>query len=178
MARPACRIAFARRLVQCVTRREDDVIVAGMALRRTHVADAAVTMLEVVPVHERGSPDTGCAQIIETRGRELRPVLRGAEQRLGVGVVVADPGSRVRGFDAQPVEHRQHRGGLERGTVITVQHRSGLKGCNVFSECRATHQVSSMFGSVAVVHLPAHDLAAVQVQDQIQVEPSTGYGCR
>ena len=67
MARPARRIAFTRRLVQCVTRREDYVIVASMALRRTHVTDAAVTMLEIVTVHERGSPGTGCAQIIETR---------------------------------------------------------------------------------------------------------------
>jgi hypothetical protein len=33
--------------------------------------------------------------------------------------------------------------------------------------------MGSMAGIVALVHLPAHDLA-VQVQDQVQVKPLTG----
>jgi hypothetical protein len=65
--------------------REKRTIVAGMTLRRRHVADATMAMLEVVPVHETGSTGTGCVQVLEAFGRKLRPLLRGAEQRLGVG---------------------------------------------------------------------------------------------
>ena len=68
-----------------MTCREKRTVVAGMTLRRRHVADAAMTMLEVVPVHETGSPGAGSIQVLEACGRKLRPVLRGAEQRLGVG---------------------------------------------------------------------------------------------
>ena len=58
-------------------------------------------------------------------GWELWPVLGGTEQRLGIGVIVADARPGVRGLDAQPVEHRQYRGGLERGAVVAVQHGLG-----------------------------------------------------
>ncbi len=68
-------------------------------------------------------------------------------------------------------EHRQHRGGLERGAVVPVQHRLGLERGDAFGQRRAAHQVRGMAGIVGVAHLPAHDLAAVQIQDQVQVEP-------
>lgn len=41
--------------------------------------------------------------------RELRPVLHRPEQRLDERVVTAHARSRVRGFDAQPVQHGEHR---------------------------------------------------------------------
>jgi hypothetical protein len=67
-----------------VTRGEKRMIVAGMTLRRRHVADAAMTMLEVVPLHETGSLDASSVQVLEACDRKLRPVLRGSEERLGV----------------------------------------------------------------------------------------------
>ena len=72
-------------------------------------------------MHEVGGPSTRSLKADEAPGGELRAVLGCAKQRLRVGAVIAHPGSRVRGFDAQPVEHRQHRGGLERRAVITMQ---------------------------------------------------------
>src|SRR3954470_4211399 len=51
-AAPAPRIGFARLLVQGMAGGEDGAVAAGMALRRGDVADAAVTVLVVVPEHE------------------------------------------------------------------------------------------------------------------------------
>ena len=78
-------------------------------------------MIHVLPVYEVGGPITRSLKADEAPGGELRAVLGCAKQRLRVGVVIAHPGSRVRGFDAQPVEHRQHRGGLESRAVVTMQ---------------------------------------------------------
>jgi hypothetical protein len=107
-------MALSGRGIHGITGSEDRVIFTLMALRRADVADAAVAMLDVVPVHETAGPGAGGLQILEAPRRKLWAVLGGAEERFGVGVVVADPGPRVGGLDAQPVEHRQHRGGLER----------------------------------------------------------------
>src|ERR1700760_3720256 len=41
------------------------------------------------------------------------------------------------------------------------------------SERRAPGQMSSMLGTVSVMHLEADDLAAVKVQDQVEVEPAS-----
>ena len=77
------------------------LIFAFVALRWAHVLDAAVTVIDVVPVHEVGGPSTRSLKADEALGVELRAVLGVAKQRLRVGVVIAHPGSRVRGFDAQ-----------------------------------------------------------------------------
>ena len=86
-------------------------------------------MIHVLPVYEVGGPSTRSLKADEAPGGELRAVLGCAKQRLRVGVVIAHPGSRVRGFDAQPVEHRQHRGGLERRAVVTMQTRVDIRPC-------------------------------------------------
>jgi len=123
VARPARGVALARLRLARVTRGQDRVIVAGMTLCRADVADAAVAVLDVVPAHEVRRPGPRLVQIDEALGREIRPVLGGAEQRLREGVVVAHARARVRGLDAQPVQHRQHRRRLERGAVVAVKHR-------------------------------------------------------
>lgn len=92
-----------------------------------------MSVIDVVPVYEVGGPSTLSLKADEAPGGELRAVLGCAKQRLRVGVVIAHPGSRVRGFDAQSVEHRQHRGGLERRAVVpckaalTVGHSDPLR---------------------------------------------------
>jgi hypothetical protein len=53
-----------------------------------------------------------------------------------------------------------------------MQHRLGAQGGNALGQRRAAHQMHGMVGVVAVMHLPADDLAAVQVEDQVQVEPA------
>jgi len=49
-----------------------------------------VTVLDVVPTHELGSPAACCIEVVEAARRERRPVLRGAKQALDERVVVAD----------------------------------------------------------------------------------------
>jgi hypothetical protein len=124
-------------------------------------------------MHESGRPGPGLIQAGEALGGELGAVLGRAEQRLGVGVVVADTGPRVRGLHAQPVQHRQHRRGFECRAVVAMQHRLGVHAGDALGQRGAAHQVHGVVGVVAGMHLGAHDLAAVQVQDQVQVEPAT-----
>ena len=83
------------------------VVLAGMSLARADISDSAVQVLDVVPVHECVGPPPGLIQIFESTSHKLRSVLGGSESRFGKGVIVADPGSGVRRFDAEPVEHRQ-----------------------------------------------------------------------
>ncbi len=83
---------------------------------------------------------TSLVEVGKALGGELRPVLGRTEQRLGVSVVVAHAGSRVRGLDAQPVEHRQYRRSLERGAVVAVQHRLCAQRGNALGQRGAAHQ--------------------------------------
>ena len=167
VAGPTCWVALPGLDVEVVASRQDGLVVAGVALLRADISDAAVAMIDVVPTHEFASPGPGLVQTGEAFGREVGPVLGRAEQRLGVGVVVADTRARVRGLDAQPVQHRQHRGGLQRGAVVAMKHGLGVNGGDALGQRRAAHQVHSMVRVVTVVNLGAHDLAAVQVQDQV-----------
>jgi hypothetical protein len=70
---------------------EHGAILPGMTLRRGNVADAAVAVPVIVPLHEPHRPLPGVVQVDEPLERELRPILRCAEQRLGEGVVIAHP---------------------------------------------------------------------------------------
>jgi hypothetical protein len=69
------------------------------------------------------------------------------------------------------MQHRQHRGGLERGTVVAVQRGLDLHRVNALGQCRAFDQVRGVQRVVGVVNLEADDLATEDIQDQIQVEP-------
>ena len=69
-------------LVHRMASGQNGVILPRVALLRTHVADAAVPMFDVVPVHETGSPLSRCVQVGEALGRELWSVLCGAKQGL------------------------------------------------------------------------------------------------
>jgi len=51
------------------------VVLAGMPLVRTDVADSAVKMLDVVPVYELAGPVSGLIQIFESTSNILWPVL-------------------------------------------------------------------------------------------------------
>lgn len=72
--------------------RKDRDVVAFMALCRADVADAAVPVIVVVPMHELARPLARGAQIRKALFWELRPVLRRAEQAFDEGVVVAHAG--------------------------------------------------------------------------------------
>ena len=81
-ARPARWVALLGLKVQRVPCRQDGLILAGVTLLRADVADAAVTVINVVPAHEFSGPGAGCVQRFKALHRELRAVLGRAEQRL------------------------------------------------------------------------------------------------
>ena len=78
--------------------RYDGVSRAATTLARGHVADAAVSVLIVLPAHEFSCPRAGGVEVSEVFGGELGAVLGGAEQRLRVGVVIADVGREYGGL--------------------------------------------------------------------------------
>lgn len=45
---------------------------------------------------------------------------------------------------------------------------------NALGQCRALDQMRRVVGVVAVVNPEAHDLAAVHIQEQVQIEPTPG----
>src|SRR5690606_29428772 len=105
----------------------DLVIVTGMTLRRAHKANAAVSMLVVVPSDELTGPTACSCQVGEAGGWELRSILRRTEQRFDERVVITHARSRVRGLDAQPVQHGQHRRRFHCRAVVAVENGLSLE---------------------------------------------------
>src|SRR4051812_1533977 len=62
---------------------------------------------------------------------------------------------------------------LQGCAVVAVQHGAHRLGMHPLGERRSPGQVSSMLGTVSVMHLIADDLAAVEVEDQVEVEPAS-----
>src|SRR3990167_4221132 len=71
-ARPTSGVERASARVQRMPRSQDRLIFTVMALSRADVADAAVTMVVVVPTHEAGGPGPGLIAIAEALGGGLR----------------------------------------------------------------------------------------------------------
>ena len=71
------------------------MVFPGMPLGGGDVAQAAVAVLDVVPVHEVLSPLAGFVQAGEAARREFGAVLRRFEERFDEGVVVGHPGART-----------------------------------------------------------------------------------
>ena len=83
--------------------------------------NATVAMLKVVPAHETHGPGPSRVKRFKPFARKLGTVLGGPEQRLRVGIVITHPWTGIGRFDAQPLQHGQHRRGPERGAVVAVQ---------------------------------------------------------
>src|SRR4051812_359517 len=71
------------------------------------------------------------------------------------------------------MQHRQNRRCLQGCAVVAVQHGAHRLGMHPLGERRSPGQVSRMLGTVSVMHLKADDLAAVEVEDQVEVEPAS-----
>lgn len=99
IARPARRVALACAKVQLMAGGQNRQVFAGVPLGRADVTDAAVAMIEVVPMHEASRPGPRLVEVGKAPGGELRTVLGDAEQRLGIGIVVTHARPGVRGLD-------------------------------------------------------------------------------
>src|SRR3954454_12430404 len=131
-------------------------------------ADRAVAMFLIVPSHETGNPALRVLPAGEPRCRPVRPVLAGAEQGFGERVVVADPWPAVGGDDAKPLEGGLHGRALHRAAVVGVQDKRA--GEAALGPDRLAHEIGGQLGSFVLVDLPADDLAAVDIEDQVEVE--------
>src|ERR1700733_4344378 len=99
---PPSWVVFPRSLIDRMPRLEQRAILPSMALCRGNIADAAVAVLMVVPLHKTRRPLPRGVEVGKPFGRKLRPILHGAKQRFGKGVVIAHPRPRVRRLDAEP----------------------------------------------------------------------------
>ena len=71
------------------------------------------------------------------------------------------------------LQHRQHRGGLERGAVVAVQHRFVDAACRPSaSAVRRTRLTSVIELSLSCTSKPTI-LRLIQVEDQVQVKPAS-----
>src|SRR3954467_10604521 len=125
-------------------------------------------MFLIVPGHETGDPALRVLLAGEARCRPVRPVLAGAEQGFGEWIIVADPRPAVGGDDAEPLERGLHGGALHRAAVVGVQAEGA--GEAALGPDRLAHEIGGQLGALAFVALPADDLAAEDVEDQVEVE--------
>src|SRR5690625_3254872 len=131
-------------------------------------------VLMVAPVDEVTDPLARGLERGEAGLGKVRHVFAGPEQRFDEGVVVADPRSAERGGDPELAEHDLHRLAFYRTAVVTVKHQR-LSGAALLPD-GALDQVAGVHGTLVLVHFPAHDLAAEQVQDQVQEEEAAADG--
>src|ERR1700712_5876960 len=83
---PAPWIALPGCLVERVALSERGPILPGMALRGGDVADAAVSVLMIVPMGKAHGPFPGGLQIGKSRGGEVGPILARSEERLSESI--------------------------------------------------------------------------------------------
>jgi hypothetical protein len=74
VAGPACWIEFASPEVQGMSGSQNRMIIACMALSGADVTNAAVTVVEVVPMNEIGGPGACLIEIGKALGGEFRSV--------------------------------------------------------------------------------------------------------
>lgn len=90
---PAFRMGLPGTLVGSLSQGEDLLCLATVTLSRCHIPQGAVTVLVVVPVLEVMHPLVRLFKRGEALRGEAGALLQRAEERFGVGVVVADSGA-------------------------------------------------------------------------------------
>src|SRR5918912_2989894 len=143
-------------------------VLSGVSGAGRDEPDRAMAVFVVVPGHEMSDPALRVVLAGETRCWPVRPVLAGPEQGFGEGVIVADPRSAVGGDDAEPLEGGLHGGALHWAAVVGVQDEGA--GEAALGPDRLAHELGGQLGTFALVDLPADDLAAVDIEDQVEVE--------
>ena len=87
-AGPACRVELMCTRVLIVSRGQNRIVLAGVALRRADVANAFVAVLEVVPAYKASSSNSCLMQVGKAFNGALRAVFGRAKQRFGAGVAI------------------------------------------------------------------------------------------
>ena len=173
---PAPGFLGAAGLVELFALGQEEDVLAGVFLLRGDEAQGAVAMVVVVPLDELVGPLPGFPHIGEAPGRQGGVVFSGSEEGLGVGVVVADARARVRGGDAQLIHQREDGSGLQGTSVVPVQDKGGLLGGDVFGQAGPAQKSPGVLGVFVLPDLPGKDLAAEQVEDDVELVKASGQG--
>jgi len=154
---------------------QDGEIVAVVTISGGHEADAAVLVLEVVPADEGGHPLTGVLDGGKSVARVRWTVLHRPEQRLGERVVVGHARPAERRDDAEPLEGGEHGRALHGGTIVGVQHPASQVDRRMSLGPDAVDECARQLRRLLRVYLPAKDLAAPYVEDEVQEEELTAH---
>ena len=144
-------------------------------------ADGAVQVLAIIPTGEGFHPSLGICFCGKALCRPVRSIFAGSEQSLREWVVVADPGAAVGRGDAELLHRGFHRGTFhplpgsacpcmhERGAAIVGVQNKRLHKASL-GQHRLPDQGGRQVCTFALMHLPANNLAAEDVDDQIELE--------
>jgi len=118
--RPAFRMLASCGFIDCFPLFKQGLIQTLVPLFWCDKLNPAMTMLGVVPAYEAVYPCPCFAYIAKAIGRPCRAIFQCSEQRLRVGVIIADPGSTEWRADTQFIHFGQHCEALHRSPVIWV----------------------------------------------------------
>jgi len=158
----------ARGLIDSVPAGQQVPVVTAMARLEGDKADGAVTMFGVVPAHEGLHSVTRVFDRRKPLGRPCRTALAGPEQGFREGIIVADARPAERGDDAEALHSDLHRSTLHGAAVVGVQGQRA--GKTPFCPNCTLQKPGSELGALALMDLPADDLAVVDVHDQVEIE--------
>ncbi len=142
-------------------------MLSPVTLPRSYKSYGAVMMGFVVPLHEVLSPEPRGLQVFEALRGKDGPVFVGPEERFRVGIIVAHPGPAPAGNDAQGSAGFLEDGSFHGAPVVRVEYQRSSS--YLLGEHRPGYEFCRMFFGFSFPDLPAHDEAAVDVENQIEV---------
>ena len=128
-----------------------------------------MTVLAVVPSKECLAVASGIFDAAKAL-REVGAVFHGLELRLRVGVVIRGVGAAVALGHVQVDQQTGHRLGAHGRAAIRVQRERALR--HIVASHGIGNQLLGQLGTLARRNQPAYDVAAEDVQDDVQVEAS------
>ena len=140
---------------------------AVMDDRRHQQSDSRVMMLVVVVVKKLAAEFSGILNASESI-RKLRAVLHRLELRFRVRVVIGNMRSRVALDHAQVTEQQSNGLASHRCSTICVNRQ--LVTCDFLLPAGFGNQALGQGSTFSMGDHPAHDVAAEDVQDHVQVE--------
>src|SRR5690554_7628125 len=126
-------------------------------------------MLGVVPANEPVYPPPCFLQRGKATGGPLRPVLQYPEQRFNEGIIVADPGTAVRGQHAQFFQLGLHGLRLHRRTVIRVQHQRLVQ--TLFTQLATLQELGGILATLGLMDFITDDLRSEEHTSELQSRP-------
>ncbi len=129
--------------------------------------DAAMAVFGVVPREERPAKSDGRVDAGETAG-ESRVVLQGLELRLGERIVIGDLGAAQRARDPEVGEQLRGTLACHRCPTVGVQREHLWR--HALLVAGFLNQTAGEDGVFPVRHHPTHDVAAEDVEQDVEVE--------